>query len=369
MDAEAAVLWKVREPWSVEPVVVDPPQAGELLVRIEATGLCHSDDHAVTGDVPLPLPHVGGHEGAGVVEEVGPGVSGLVPGDRVVLWAVPPCGRCRNCAVGRSNLCRGPGGPRSFGTQATYRLHARGQDLMQIGGLGTFSSYAVVPAASAIKIDADIPFEVGALLGCAVATGWGSAVYLAEVRPGDVVVVIGAGGVGVNAIQAAAIAGADLVVAVDPVEFKQQQAVRFGATHTAASMEEAKGLVADLTDGRMADAAILSTGVADGAVIAPLLGLVAPGGTAVVTSISPFTNTSVEMSLIEFTMMQKTLRGNAFGGVNVYRDIPLLLGLYRRGKLKLDELITTKYPLREINQGYADMHAGKNLRGVVVHAH
>jgi S-(hydroxymethyl)glutathione dehydrogenase/alcohol dehydrogenase len=369
VDAEAAVLWKVRDPWSVEPIVVDPPQADELLVRIEATGLCHSDDHAVTGDVPFPFPHVGGHEGSGVVEAIGPGVEGLVPGDHVVLWAVPPCGRCHQCAVGRSNLCRGPGGPQAGVAQPRFRLHARGQDLTQVGGLGTFSSYAVVSGASAIKIDPDIPFEVAALLGCAVATGWGSAVYLAEVRPGDAVVVIGAGGVGVNAIQGAVSAGADIIVAVDPVEFKQKQAIFFGATHTAGSMEDAKNLVADLTGGRMADAAILSTGVADGGVIAPLLALVGPGRIAVVTSISPYANTSVEMSLIEFTMTQKTLRGNAMGGVNAYRDIPLLLGLYRQGKLKLDELITSTYPLREINQGYADMHAGKNLRGVVVHSH
>lgn len=363
MTNRAAILWATGEKWTVEPVELADPGPGQIRVRVLATGLCHSDDHAVTGDMPVPLPLVGGHEGAGIVEEIGPGVTRVAPGDHVVLIFNPPCGHCRNCGRGRSNLCLNAAS-QNYGQSTPFA--ARGQSVAATGDLGTFADRTVVAEQCAVKIDEDIPFPVAALLGCAVTTGWGAAVYLGEVKPGDNVVVVGCGGVGVNSLQGARNAGADLIIAVDPVEFKREQAAVFGATHAVASIEEAASLLADLSPGTLADVAILSVGVGSGSLLAQTVDLLGPGGTAVITSVTPMSTTNLELSLFGFTLTQKTLRGNVYGGVNVHHDIPALLGLYRRGHLKLDELITATYSLDDINQGYADMHAGKNLRGVVI---
>jgi S-(hydroxymethyl)glutathione dehydrogenase/alcohol dehydrogenase len=368
MRSQAAVLWGVGEQWKVEDVDLLEPRLNEVLVKVVATGLCHSDDHAVTGDMPTNYPVIGGHEGAGIVEAVGPGVSRLRPGDHVVLAFNPPCGRCRYCARGQSNLCALA--PKEWAVDAVPSpFTSRGQATEAMGGLGTFSQYTVIAEGSAIRIDDDIPLEAASLLGCAVTTGWGAAVHLAEIRPGDAVIVVGSGGVGINSVQGARNAGAELILAVDTSAYKREQALRFGATHTAESLEDARELIADLTRGRMADAAILSVGVGSGDVVGRMMSTVGLGGTGVITSVTPFAASGIDMSLFEFTLGQKTLRGNVYGGVNVFNDIPLLLDLYRRGKLMLDELVTARYPLSDINTGYADMHAGRNLRGVVLHDH
>lgn len=361
--SKSAILWNVGDKWNVEDVQLVEPRAGEVRVKIAASGLCHSDDHYVTGDQPADLPLVGGHEGAGVVEAVGPGVTRVQPGDHVVLVFNPPCGDCRFCNTGHANLCiYSP--PKTAPLSAPFS--ARGQEFSGIAELGTFSEYVNVTEARTIKIDPEIPLASAALLGCAVITGWGAATYLGEVKPGETVVVIGTGGVGVNSLQGARSAGADIIVAVDPVEFKRDQAKKFGATHTAASIEEATELLAEITKGAMADVAILSVGVGDGSVLQDTTRLTGPGGRTIVTSVTPAASENVKLSLFEFALSEKTLRGNVYGGVNVYRDVPLLLGLYQRGKLNLDDLITNTYSLDDINQGYADMHAGKNLRGVVL---
>lgn len=370
MKTKAAVLWNVGDPWSVEDVELDPPKAGEVLVRVLASGLCHSDEHLTTGDMPSVLPMVAGHEGAGIIEEVGPGVTRVRPGDHVVVMFMPACGRCRWCATGRTNLCDlGASLMMGLGVDGTARLHARGRDVTTMCFLGTFSEYAVLHEASVIKIDDDLPMEAAALVACGVTTGFGSAVNTAQVRPGESVVVVGAGGVGMNAIQGARIAGAERIIAVDPVEFKRDQAKVFGATHTSPSVEDATALTRDLTRGVMADAAILTVGVAHGDQIAPLLGLVSKGGRAVVTAVAPFTESEVTLSLFDLTIFQKELRGSLFGASNGHADIPRLLSLYRSGQLKLDELITTRYTLDEINTGYEDLRAGRNIRGVIVHGH
>ncbi|MGW4823935.1 NDMA-dependent alcohol dehydrogenase [Streptomyces sp. NPDC004227] len=362
MSTRAAILWGIGEKWSVENVELAEPGFGQVRVKVHATGLCHSDDHAVTGDMPTPLPLVGGHEGAGVIEAVGPGVTRVAPGDHVVLIFQPPCGYCRNCARGRSNLCLNAS-LQDYGASKPFK--ARGQEVAATGDLGTFADVTVISERCVVKMGKDIPFNVASLLGCAVTTGWGAAVYLAEVEPGDNVVVIGSGGVGINSVQGAKNAGANLIVAVDTVELKRQKALEFGATHAVASVEEAKELLAENTDGRMADAAILSVGVGDASKLGQIVDLTGPAGTTVVTSVSPFASTTVDLNLALFTLSQKTLRGNVYGGVQVHRDIPLLLDLYRQGHLKLDELITRTYTLDQINEGYADMHAGKNIRGVI----
>ena len=371
MKTKAAVLWERNADWSVEEVELDGPKAGEVTVELAATGLCHTDDHARVGDMPSPLPLVGGHEGAGVVVEVGAEVHDLAVGDHVVLSFMPACGKCRWCAIGRSNLC-------DYGahlmegrmiSDGGFRLHAKGQDLMAMSLLGTFSPHATVHQASAVKIDPSIPLDKAALVGCGVTTGFGSAVYVAKVRAGETVVVVGAGGIGASAIQGSRIAGAQHIVAVDPVAYKRDMAMKLGATHVAESMEDAVALVRDLTLGVMADAVILTVGVASGAMMAPVLELTSKGGRAVITAVAPWTEMTNEFNLMQFTLFEKELRGTVFGGANARYDIPRILSLYQSGHILLDEMITQTYALEEINQGYADMRSGQNVRGVVLHEH
>ncbi|MGH9001187.1 MAG: NDMA-dependent alcohol dehydrogenase [Acidimicrobiia bacterium] len=368
MKVQAAVLWGTKEPWSVEEVDLDPPKEGEVLVKLAASGLCHSDEHVVVGDIPMPLPAVGGHEGAGVVEEVGPNVSHIKPGQHCVLGFIPGCGQCRWCASGHSNLCD-MGAQILGGCQldGTYRFHAKGQDLGQMCLISTFSPYTVVPAASVVPIDDDLPLDKAALVGCGVTTGWGSAVYAADVQPGETVVIMGIGGVGANAVQGARIAGAQNIVAIDPVPFKREQAESLGATHSVASANEATALVSDLTRGVMAEKAIITTDILEASYVAQALGLVAKRGRVVCTSIAHPTETKADMSLFEFTLFEKQLVGSLFGSANPKADIPRLMSLYRSGDLKLDELVTKTYPLAKINEGYQDMRDGKNIRGMVIH--
>lgn len=379
MQTRAAILWEPNTEWSVEDIELDAPKAGEVKVKLAASGLCHSDEHLLTGDMVLDpeiaammgleqFPVIGGHEGAGEVVEVGPGVTNLKEGDHVALGFIPSCGRCPSCARGWQHLCD-LGAFLLAGRQVsdmTARHHSKdGRDLGLMCCLGTFGPVTVVNEASCIKLDDDIPLERAALVGCGVTTGWGAATNAADVQPGETVVVIGLGGVGMNALQGASMAGARHVVGVDPVEWKREQAPTFGATHTAASIEEATALVGEITWGANADKAILTTGVAEGALIAPMMGLVAKGGRAVVTAVAPISQNDVQLNLFDLTLQRKELVGCIFGNANPRRDIPRLLRLYKEGKLKLDELVTNTYTLDDINQGYQDMRDGKNVRGVI----
>ena len=379
MKTRAAILWEQNADWSVEEIDLDPPQAGEVLVKLVGSGLCHSDEHLRTGDMVVDqetadllgleqFPVIGGHEGAGEVLEVGPGVTSVAPGDHIVLGFIPSCGKCPSCARGRSNLCD-LGAFLLSGRQIsdfTARHHSSdGTDLGLMCLLGTFAEHTIVAEASCIKIENDIPLNVAALVGCGVTTGWGSATYAADVQPGETVVVVGAGGIGVNAIQGAALAGARHIVAVDPVDFKREQAMVFGATHTASSVEEATELVGQITWGANADKTIITVGVGSGDLVGPVLGMTAKGGRCVHTSVAPIDENEVTMSLFDLTLQQKQLVGSIFGSANPRFDIPRLLRLYQEGKLKLDELVTREYDLSEINQGYADMNDGKNIRGFV----
>jgi NDMA-dependent alcohol dehydrogenase len=380
MQNRAAVLWQTHSKWSVEDIQLDPPKAGEVLVKLAASGLCHSDEHLVTGDMVLDpdtakllgieqLPVIGGHEGAGEVVEVGPGVTTVAPGDHVVLGFIPACGRCPACAVGQQHLCD-LGAFLLAGRQVTdftARHHATdGRDLGLMCCLGTFEPMTVVGEASCIKIDPDIPLDKAALVGCGVTTGWGSAVYAGDVRAGETVVVAGLGGVGMNAVQGARLAGAANIVGIDPLESKRERSATFGTTHTAASLEEAAALVGELTQGAMADKAILTVGVAEGHLVQPLLNLVKKAGRAVVTAVAPMAQTDVKLDLFMLAMWRKELVGCIFGNSNPRRDIPRLLKLYMDGKLLLDELVTNTYTLEEVNQGYQDMRDGTNIRGVIL---
>lgn len=367
MKTRAAVLWDRNKDWSVEEIELDPPKEGEVLVALGGSGLCHSDEHVLTGDLPWPLPIIGGHEGAGVVQEVGPGVKGLASGDRVIFSFLPVCGVCRACARGMSNLCE-LGMYLGAGTQIsdhTARHHARGQDLGLMCLLGTFAEHTVISQANCVKIDDDLPLDVACLLGCGVITGWGAVAYTGEARAGDTVAVVGVGGIGINAVQGAAAVGAEYIVAVDPVPFKRAKAIEFGATHAVASSQEATAIVSELTRGQMAQVCVNTMGLGEGDQIAASLALVGKRGRVVVTNLHRATETQVAMSALDLTLFEKQVRGSLFGSSNPRADIPRMLELHRSGKLKLAELRTRTYTLDEVNIGYDDMRNGRNLRGVL----
>ena len=381
MKTRAAVLWGTDQPWKVEEITIDPPKEREVLVKWKAAGLCHSDEHLVTGDmVPSAevlqmmgleslFPIIGGHEGAGIVEEVGPGVTSVKPGDHVSASFIPSCGRCHYCSTGRQNLCDTGAGTLGGGmiTDGTHRHFVDGRPITLMAKVGTFSEHAVVSEDSVIKVESDLPLECVALVSCGVATGWGSAANRAAVHPGDTVVVVGIGGIGINAVQGAKMAGAKQVVAVDPIEFKREKAMELGATHTFASMEDALPAVQELTWGRMADKVIMTPGVMEGDLMQLGTALCGKGGTIVVTAVAPMTQTHSAVNLFELAMYNKEIKGTIFGSLNPRADIPRLLGMYRDGDLKLDELITKRYSLDEINDGYAAMRNGENIRGVIVY--
>jgi S-(hydroxymethyl)glutathione dehydrogenase/alcohol dehydrogenase len=369
VQTEAAVLWETGGDWKIETVDLDEPKAGEVLVRIAASGMCHSDEHLVTGDLPFELPIIGGHEGAGVVEAIGPGVTALSVGDHVVFGFIPACGRCEPCSTGHQNLCD-LGQYLATGKQVgdlTARHHANGQDLNLMCCLGTFAKHTVVNEASCIKIDDDLPLDKACLVGCGVTTGWGSSVYAAEVGPGDNVAVIGVGGIGANAVQGARLAGAERIFAIDPVEFKREQAQKFGATHTGTTAAESFEQIQQETWGRMCDKVIVTMGVGDGSQLADFMALTAKRGKVVITNITPWMEMTANISMIDLTLMEKQVIGSLFGSANPRADIPKLLHLYRQGQLDLDGLVTNTYKLEEINQGYADMRDGKNIRGVLIY--
>ena len=381
MKCSAGVIRGVGQKWSVEEIEVDAPKSGEVLVRWTHAGLCHSDEHLVTGDfVPPPemmelmgidsiFPVVGGHEGAGIVAEVGPGVTSVRAGDHVSASFVPSCGTCRYCSRGQQNLCDQGAGTFMPGmiTDGTSRHRTEAGELRLIAKLGTFSEYSCVAESQVIKVDDDLPLDVVALVSCGVATGWGSATKRADVRPGETVVVVGIGGIGINAVQGAAMAGAKRVIAVDPIEFKREKAMEMGATHTFASMEEAFPRVAEMTIGQMADKVIMTPGVLYGDLMKLGTGLAGKGGTIVVTAIAPMSQTESAVNLFELAMWQKEIKGTIFGSLNPRADIPNLLSMYQAGTLKLDELITNTYSLDDINVGYQAMRNGENIRGVIVH--
>ncbi|SEM12336.1 S-(hydroxymethyl)glutathione dehydrogenase / alcohol dehydrogenase [Blastococcus sp. DSM 46786] len=370
MKTKGAVLWGVGEEWSIEEIELGDPREGEVQVQLAASGLCHSDEHLVTGGTPVAsYPVIGGHEGSGVVTKVGPGVTGLQEGDHVVTAFIPACGTCPPCSRGQQNLCD-LGANLLAGTaisDGSYRVQARGKDVIPMCLLGTFSPYMTVHQASVVKIEPDIPLEVAALVGCGVTTGWGSATKVADVRPGENVVVMGVGGVGMNAVQGAAAAGAKRVMVIEPVAQKREWAMEMGATHAFANIEEATPAINELTWGRMAEKTIITVGDIQGEDIAAALSVTGKGGRAVVTGMGNAANVDVKLSLFELTLLQKDLQGAIFGGLAPRNAIPELLSLYQEGQLKLDELVTTKYALEDINQGYQDMRDGKNIRGMIVY--
>lgn len=369
MQTQAAVLWERNTPWSIETIELDPPKAAEVLVELHASGLCHSDDHIVTGDMPYPLPCIGGHEGAGVVKAVGEHVSWLEPGDHVVFSFLPSCGRCPSCSTGHQSLCD-LGAKIYSGMQIfddTARHHSNGRDLAAACGIGSFAHHTVVHEASCVKIDPTVPLDRACLLGCGFITGWGSAVYAAEVRPGDTIVIAGVGGIGAAAVQGARLAGARTITVIDPSEYKREEAVKMGATHTAADWDEARSVVAKATWDRGADRFICAMGVGDGKLVGQALAMTAKRGRVVITNIHPLAEQEITASFIDLTLTQKQIVGTLYGSANPRADIPKILELASAGQVDLDAMVTRTYPLEKVNDGYADMHAGANIRGVLVY--
>jgi len=367
VKTRAAILRQQPGEWDVVDVELDDPGDHEVLIRVVASGLCHSDDHVAKADGVVPhLPYCGGHEAAGVVEAVGAGVRGLRVGDHVVTSFIPSCGRCRWCASGRQNLCdRGAQLGAGVGADGVYPMRVDGEGVARSSLIGAFAELSVVSEWSCITIPEHIPLRSAALLGCAVPTGWGSAIHAAEVRPGDVVIVMGVGGIGINAVQGARHAGAGRIIAVDPVELKRATAVRLGATDAVATMAEATELAHSLTNGQGADSAIVAVGVLRSEHLGEAVDAIRKAGTVVVTAVAPRAEEGIPVNLLMLAMYQKRIQGCLYGMMSPAAAVPQLLTLYENGQLELDSLVTRTYALDEINQGYADLLAGTNVRGVL----
>jgi S-(hydroxymethyl)glutathione dehydrogenase/alcohol dehydrogenase len=376
MKTEAAVLHGVGAKWQVEEVTLAEPTGHEVLVEIKAAGLCHSEHHMVTGDMvrpeeiraaagrPKQFPLLGGHEGAGVVIEVGSEVQRLAPGDHVTTSFTPSCGICRYCATGRQYIC--DAGHDLMSAKQQARHHLGDQPLNVYSNLGTFARHALVHEYSLIPVEPDIPFEAACLVSCGVPTGWGSAVTRGGTRPGDIVAVIGTGGIGINAVQGAAAAGARAIIAIDPAPRKRDWAMELGATHSAPSIDDARDLITELSRGRNCELVVVSSGVLYGEILGDALSIVGKGGTCVATAIAPSDQQLVPLNLQELTLWNKELKGTIFGSINPRSEVPNLLELYRAGRLKLDELVTHRFRLDELNDGYDELLKGNVLRGVMI---
>ncbi len=365
MQMQAAILTAAHTPFRIETVDIAEPQAGEVRVKMAAAGVCHSDWHVVEGNTQYPMPIICGHEGAGVVESVGGGVSSVKAGDRVTLSFRPDCGKCFYCLNGKPVLCETFTPQLRAGTQAdgSSRLSWRGAPVYIFTGVGCFAEYVVAPEQSCVPIREDVPLDVAALVGCAVSTGVGAALYTAKVRAGQSVAVYGAGGVGLNIIQGAALAGAYPIIAIDTNSSKMEIAREFGATHTLYSDESALAGIQELTGGRGADHVFESVGLT--ALQETALEATRPGGMLTLVGLSPMgSGTNLPGAII--TRTEKTIRGSYYGSVQPRRDFPHFLDLYAEGRLKLDELVTQRYRLDEINEAYASMLTGSVARGVIV---
>lgn len=369
MKTRGAIVQQIHGAYEVVELDLDEPRSAEITVKMVASGLCLSDEHVTSGEWPVRLPICGGHEGAGIVAAVGPNTPGWEIGDHVVLSGLPGCGRCRYCATGHQNLCvLGVSimiGSR-FEDTNDFRLSYKGKSVGQFCGIGTFSEYSTVSVLSAVKVPKEMPLDKACLIGCAVSTGWGATVNSAEVKPGDTVIVMGCGGVGNFAVQGAAHAGALYIIAVDPVQSKRDQAMRVGATHGCASIEEATVLARQLTDGHGADATAITLGTLKPVHLMQALESVGKNGVVVVTAMGNSADVDFKLSIFDLTIKQKRIQGSMYGAVSPSWDTLKLVQMYTGGRLKLDEAISATYTLDQINQGYADLKSGKNIRGVIL---
>jgi Zn-dependent alcohol dehydrogenase len=357
---KAAVCYDYGQPLVVEELEIDPPQAGEVKVRMAATAICHSDVHVIRGDWGGKLPVVAGHEGAGIVEEIGPGVNLVNEGDHVVVSLLRSCGRCEPCTTGLPHLCEG-----EFALQNESRLRNQlGQSIHHGLNTAAFAEYTIVDQSQLVPLPKEMPLQSGALLACGVITGVGAVVNKAQVGPGSSVVVIGAGGVGLNSIQGARLAGAHPIIAVDLLGSKLEASYAFGATHTLnARNDDVKTAVSEITGGRLADYVFVTVGNAPAAEQA--FSLTRIRGTIVLVGIPDWvTTTPVPIGLT--ILSEKTITGSLMGSTRLSVDVPHLVALYQDKRLKLDELITARYALSQINEAIEATESGTVLRNIIL---
>jgi alcohol dehydrogenase len=372
MRIKAAVLRRMRveapyaetKPLSIETVELDPPGREEVLVRIGAAGLCHSDLSVINGDRPRPLPMALGHEAAGVVEEVGEGVRDLARGDHVVMVFMPSCGHCLPCAEGRPALCEPGAASNGAGTllSGARRLHCDGADVNHHLGCSAFAEYAVVSRRSVVKIDPELPLEEAALFGCAVLTGVGAVVNTARVPAGASVAVVGLGGVGLASLLGAVAAGARRIVAVDLSDEKLGLARQLGATDTVNARDpDAAEQAREATAGGVEFAFEMA-----GSIRALDLAykITRRGGTTVTAGLPP-PDAALPLPVVNLVGEERTVKGSYIGTCVPMRDIPRYVELYRRGRLPVDRLMSGRLALEEINEGFDRLHEGKAVRQVI----
>ena len=360
---KAAVLYEPNKPLEVEEVTLDEPQANEVLVKLVVTGVCHTDLHFLKGEVPQPMPIVMGHEGAGIVERIGPGVTTLKPGDHVVMMVSFSCGKCRFCAEGRPTRCVENLPIMTYATLlgGGKRLHKGDQELHHLFGLAAFAEYTVVHERSCVKIRDDAPFEVICPLGCGVSAGIGAAINSTGLRPGESIVIYGCGGVGLSAVMGAKLAGAGILIAVDISDRKLEMAKELGADHVInASQQEPVAKVMELTSGG-ADYALECIGNVD--VMAQAFGSIQNGGKCIIAGMAPL-GTALSIQSYEF-LLGKNIVGTVQGEIRAAVDIPRYVDLYMNGKLPIDKLITRSYSLDEINDAFGALERGEVIKSVI----
>lgn len=365
MKAKAAVLFEVGQKLTIQEVDVEAPRPGEVLVRMAAGGICHSDLHVMNGHLSTPLPAILGHEGSGIVVDVGPGVTSVQPEDHVIpLWRMS-CGQCEYCSDGRPALCPAGTQIRMSGRllDGSTRFKLNGMEIKHFLGVSSFSEYSVIPEKAVLKIPRDLSLDRAALFGCGVITGVGAAINAARVKPGSSVAVFGTGGVGLNIVQGALLAGAEKIIAVDLLANKLELAKGVGATHTVnASAGNPVEQVRALTGGRGVDYAFEAIGLP--ATIRQAYDSLAKRGMAVVVGITPMT-AEVSVPSLSLVYEERILTGSLYGSSRPRNDIPKLIDLYRAGKLKLDELLTRTYPFEQINEAYEALERGEVARSLV----
>jgi len=358
---KAVVAHEINK-FAVEDISLDPPKAGEVLVKMCGTGVCQSDMSLINGTLPLPLPTVLGHEGAGVIDQVGEGVTNVKPGDHVVLSFIPTCGTCFHCLRGETHLCL-LGMPTGMMLDGTSRVRLGDTQLNVMLFLGNMAEYCVVPSISVVPIDREIPFKVAALIGCGVTTGVGAAIKTAQVQPGSTVAVFGCGGVGLSVIQGARIAGADRIIGVDLADNKLEMAKEFGATDTVNASSDPVAKIQELTGGIGVDYAFEAIGLSS--TIEQAYQAARRGGMMIVVGAGNLVD-MVSFSAMMLFAEAKTIKGCMYGSVNPRVDFPKWLDLYLRRKLDLDRMVTRTYKIDEAPQAFEDLQKGINARGVIV---
>ena len=363
---KAAILRAIKSPLTVEEVDVAAPRSGEVSIRVAAAGVCHSDYHFMNGDLPIEMPCVLGHEGAGVVEAIGPGVTAVQPGDHVVMLFRASCGRCEFCQRGRPALCSMAAGLRATGRllDGSSRFSQGDQEIRHFLGVSCFAQLTVCPEQGVVKISKDIPLPVAGLIGCSVLTGIGAVTNTATVEPGAAVLVIGAGGVGLNVIMGARMVGANPIIVADQLESKLETAIEFGATHAINTKDQdLVTAVRALTGGEGVDYAFEAIG--NPKLMSAAYSAVRRAGTAVAVGIAPV-GSEMTINAGELVYAEKTLKGSYYGTARPHSDIPRLLALYQAGRLPLDKLISRSYPLEAVNEAFAALLAGEVSRSVLL---